>query len=76
MIKVTIGTNTDRDTVIVEPTKTLKSLFEDQGIDYSRGTIHLDGAALKPGDLGKTLADMNVTEKCFLISVIKVDNAA
>ena len=75
MIKVTVGTNTRRTSVIVEPTATLRSVLEDQEIDYSTGTLHLDGSTVTPGQLDKTFAELGITEKCFLISVVKADGA-
>ena len=76
MIKVTIGTNTDRSSVIVEPNRTLRSILDEKEIDYTRGTLHLDGASLKPGDLDKTFTTLGIIEKCYLISVVKADGAA
>lgn len=76
MIKVTIGTNTDRQVVMAEPDRTIKSLFEEAGVDYTKGTPHIDGTALKTGEINKTLAELGITDKCFIIAVIKVDNAA
>ena len=75
MIKVTVGTNTRRTSVIVEPNRTLRSVLEEQEIDYSTGTLHLDGSTVTPGQLDKTFAELGITEKCFLISVVKADGA-
>ena len=44
-------------------------------MDYSRGTMHMDGSSLNPGDLDKTFAELGITEKCFLLNVVKADNA-
>ena len=73
MIKVTIGTNTSRSSVIVDPNKTLREVLEDNGVDYSTGTLHLDGVTLTPGQLDKSFAELGITEKCFLINVVKGD---
>lgn len=75
MIKVTIGNNVKRTNVIVAPTTTLREVLEANDIDYTRGTIHLDGASLKAGEIDKTFQEMNVTDKCFLLQVVKADNA-
>lgn len=75
MIKVTLGTNLKRESQLVEETSTLRSALEAAGIDYSVGMITLDGATLRPGDLDKTFAEHGITEKCFLLSVVKADNA-
>ena len=74
MIKVIIGANTEKKTLILEPSKTLRNALEEAEIDYSAGSLHLDGATLKPGDLDKTFADLGITEKCYLINVVKSDS--
>lgn len=76
MIKVTVGNNVKRDNVIVDANVTLRSVLEEAGIDYTRGVMHLDGSSLNPGDLDKTFASFGITEKCFLLNVVKADNAA
>ena len=75
MIKVTVGTNTKRVAVMVEPTDTLRSVLEEQEIDYSTGTLHLDGTTITPGQLDKSFTELGITEKCYLISVVKADGA-
>lgn len=75
MINVTIGNNLKRTTAIMSPTTTLRQALEEQGIDYTRGAMHLDGASLQPGDLDKTFEDFGITERCFLLNVVKADNA-
>jgi hypothetical protein len=37
--------------------------------------MNLDGAPLQPGDLDKTFAQFGITDKCFLLNVVKADNA-
>lgn len=76
MVKVCVGNNVKRDNVIVDSNVTLRSVLEDANIDYTKGTMHLDGATLQPGDLDKTFDQMGITEKCFLLNVVKADNAA
>jgi hypothetical protein len=75
MIKVTIGNNVKRRTIILEETTTLRQACEEAELDYARGTMNLDGSSLNPGDLDKTFADFGITEKCFLLNVVKADNA-
>lgn len=75
MIQVTVGNNVERKKDIVEPTKTLRQVLEANEIDYTRGVMHLDGSSLNPGDLDKTFAEFGITEKCFLLNVVKADNA-
>lgn len=75
MIQVIVGQNVNRTAVDVENTRTLRSVLEENHIDYSRGNMTLDGAPLQPGDLDKTFADKGITTKCYLLSVVKADNA-
>lgn len=75
MIKVTVGNNVKRESVIVDGNTTLRAVLEDNGIDYTSGTMHLDGSSLKPGEIDKTFADLGITEKCYLLNVVKADNA-
>lgn len=75
MIKVIVGNNVKRESVIVDPNTTLRSVLEENEIDYSRGTMHLDGASLQPGDLDKTFSQLGIETKCFLLNVVKADNA-
>lgn len=76
MIKVFVGNNMKRTPVMVTEGTTLRKVFEDAQIDYSLGMNSLDGATLRPGDLDKTFADMGVSETCYLLNVVKADNAA
>lgn len=75
MIKVVVGNNVTRNTVIVDSATTLRTVLEDSNIDYTKGVMHLDGSSLNPGDLDKTFAQFGITEKCFLLNVVKADNA-
>lgn len=75
MIKVVIGNNMKRNTVIISENTTLREALESQEIDYTRGAMHLDGSPLQPGDLDKTFADFGIAEKCYLLNVVKTDNA-
>lgn len=76
MIKVYVGNNVDYHPVLVDPNRTLKSVLEEEHIDYARSAMNLDGAVLKPGDIDKTFAEFGVTTQCFLLGVKKLDNAA
>jgi len=75
MIKVTVGNNLKKESVIVDGNDTLRKVIEDAGIDYTRGMMTLDGATLMPGDLDKKFSDFGIAEKCFLLNVVKADNA-
>ena len=75
MVKVVVGNNVKRETGIVDSDNTLRTVLEDAGIDYTKGVMHLDGSSLNPGDLDKTFDQFGITEKCFLLNVVKADNA-
>ena len=75
MLQITLGTNTQRKKVTTAATTSLRDLLEENEINYEIGTMHLDGAALSPGDLDKTFADFGITEKAYLLSVVKAENA-
>jgi len=75
MVKVVVGNNVKRESVIVDGGTTLRKVLEDAGIDYTRGVMHLDGSSLQAGDLDKTFAQFGITDKCFLLNVVKADNA-
>lgn len=75
MIQVIVGTTTTRNTKNYTADTTLRYILEDNAVDYSVAQVMLDGASLHAGDMDKTLADMNVTEKCMLIAVVKASNA-
>ena len=76
MIKVTMGNNVKRKTEIVEETTTLREALENAGIDHCRGLMNLDGSTLRPDDLDKTFVDFGIQDKCYLLNVVKADNAA
>lgn len=75
MIKVTMGNNVSRESVLIDENTTLRVALEDAGIDYATGTLNLDGSSLSPGDLDKTFAELGVKEKCYLLNVAKASNA-
>ena len=75
MIKITLGNNVKRKTEILDENTTLREALEDAEIEYTQGIMNLDGSTLSPGDLDKTFADFGITEKCYLLNVIKADNA-
>ena len=76
MIKVIIGNNVTRTSDIIDETITLREALEAHEIDYSVGMTSLDGCTLNPGDLDKTFEELGVKEKCYLLNVVKAQNAA
>lgn len=81
MVNVTIGNNLKRTAKNFAPDTTLKAALEAAGVDYASGMLTLDGATLGPGQINNTFAEMGYDgtpgkNKCFLLSVVKADNAA
>lgn len=75
MIQVTIGTNTNRKKVIVDSALTPKRVLTDNEIAYETANIHLDGSSLSASEMNSTFDDLGITDSCFIIAVIKADNA-
>lgn len=76
MIQVNIRTNTDRFTATVESHETVRSVLEDNRLDYSTTQWALDGSMLVPGSLDKTFEENGVSaDHCFLSAVQKQVNA-
>ena len=80
MIRVTVGNNLKRNAENFTPETTLREALEKSGIDYTSGMTTLDGSTLGPGDLNKSFADFGYDgseghDKCFLLNVVKADNA-
>lgn len=75
MFELLIGTNTERNRVLTPLGSTIRQALEKANIDYSRGSIHLDGATLKAGDLDKKFSELGITTKAILVSVVKGDAA-
>ena len=75
MLNITIGTNTSRKSVVVSPSTVLRDLLEQNGVNTGVGTIHIDGIPVTISDYGKTLEELGVTDRAFIISIAKADNA-
>lgn len=75
MIKVIVGTNLKKTTKIVSSSATLRQVLEDSDVDYTRGGVNLDGATVGLGDLDKSFEQLGITERCYLMQVVKADNA-
>jgi len=76
MLKVTIMSNTTRDSEVVDPNNsTPRELLEQFDIDYNSCTVHLDGIPLGIGMMDQTFTDLGVSgDKTYLSAVVKQDN--
>lgn len=75
IIAVKLRTNTETTTKNYDSTSTIKSVLEDNDIDYTVTVIHLDGAPLAAGEINKTFDDFGITDSCYLLTVTKATNA-
>ncbi|MDD3922954.1 MAG: hypothetical protein PHY39_05410 [Endomicrobiaceae bacterium] len=75
MLEITLGTNTSREKVLVPGTTVLRDLLESHNINYSTGSLHIDATPISLGDMDKTLTELGITKKAFIIAVVKADNA-
>lgn len=75
VINITTGNNVSRKTVPTTTNTTIRDFLEANGVDYTRGAMHLDGAPLSAGDFDKTFGDFGITSKAYLLNVVKADNA-
>ena len=75
MVKVIVGTTTQRNEKNYPADTTIRTILEDNAVDYSVAQVMLDSVSLQLGDMDKTLAELNITEKCMLIAVVKASNA-
>lgn len=75
MIKVITGTGLSRTELIVEASSTLMSAAEQAGLNIPAGGITLNGTMVSVADFNKTFTDFGITDKCYLLQVVKADNA-
>lgn len=74
-IKVSLNTNTFRGSVIVNANTTVKEVLEENEIDYSTTTVHMDGCPLNVSELNSTFADLGVTDRTIVSCIQKAQNA-
>jgi hypothetical protein len=75
MINVTVGTTTNRVKKNYPADTTVRSILEDNSIDYAVATVMLDGVNIKVNEMDSTLSSLGKTEKCMLIAVVKAEAA-
>ena len=69
MVKVTISSNTSRKEVVVDNSKLVKEIFNENNIPLTNCTISLDGAPLSASEMNTSLADLGITTDAYLVAV-------
>lgn len=75
IVKVKIGTNLNRTEFNTTSDKTIRELLEENEINYATTTIFVDGVTLQLGDMDKSLEELNIQDKCYIIAAQKTENA-
>lgn len=77
MISLTIGTNTERKTVLVEADQPLNEVLEDNNVSTVGAALHLNGSLIAGCDAELSLQELGVEDggKAMLIAVVKADSA-
>lgn len=77
MINLTIGTNTERTSVIVEPDAVVGQVLADNNVNTASAAIHLNGTLIPGCDLDQTFEELGVEDDtaAMLIAVVKADSA-
>lgn len=75
MIQVTVGTTTNRTKKAYAPDTTVRTILNDNAIDYSAATVMIDGANIKSNEMDSSLAQLNKVESCMIIAIVKAESA-
>lgn len=77
MVRLSIGTNTQRKSITVEVTSTVKEALNEARVDVGGSAIHLNGTLIPAADLNETFADLGIDDEseASLIAVKKADSA-
>ena len=77
MVRLTLGTNTNRKTVMVEVTETLEDILEENNVSTTGASVHLNGMIVLPDEMDCTLEELDVEDEtdASLITVVKADSA-
>lgn len=60
MLKLSVGTNTEKRTTIVEETMTPFQVMTDEGINLQSAIVYMSGAVLDVKDMNKSFADLGL----------------
>ena len=76
--KISVSNGTDGAEMTVNSSRTLRSILEEAGLNYSRGLIQYNGSILSADQLDDTIEDVttNPDQKQILRVTVKAENAA
>jgi hypothetical protein len=75
MITIKVGTNLNRNAVLVNTSKTLREVLTENNINYATTTVFVDGVNLQVGQMDKSLEELNIGEGAYIIAAQKTENA-
>ena len=75
MITIKVGTNLNRNAVLVNTNKTLREVLTENNINYATTTVFVDGVNLQVGQMDKTIEELNIGEGAYIIAAQKTENA-
>ena len=77
MISLTIGTNTERKTVLVEADQPLNEVLAENNVNTVGAALHLNGSLIAGCDTASSLSELGIEDggKAMLIAVVKADSA-
>lgn len=74
MIKVTLRQNVEPEIYLIPGTTTIREFLEDNGVEYARRAIHVDGKPAE-GRLDDPFTSFGEKESFHLSVIAKADNA-
>ena len=77
MIRLTIGTNTERRMVTVNSTDVLADVLAANNVNVTGSALHLNGSLIPGADKELTFEELGIQDEseAMLIAVIKADSA-
>lgn len=78
MISINVRTNSIRNTIVTDITKTPREVFEEVGADTSTSMVNLNGAILSAADFAKSFEELGVADGTVanLNAIVKADGAS
>lgn len=75
MIKVTVGNNVTRKTIIAGSDMTIAEAFAEAGIDWNGYTVTANGMTVQAGAMSGKISDLGLGDTVSLSAIAKRDNA-